>query len=179
MREVILYTAASIDGYIAGPGGNIDWLHDPEFTTPEEDYGYADFYAGIDTTLMGNKTYKMIRGFDVPFPYPDKKNYVFSRTAEKSRDEHVQFIGKDIPGLVRKLKNSNGKGIWLVGGGEINALLLANGLIDRLIITLFPVLLGTGIPMFGGNPGFHKFRLSENQKLNQHISQLVFLKAKY
>ena len=177
MREVILYTAASIDGYIACPDGNIDWLHDPEFISPGEDYGYAEFYAGIDITLMGNNTYRMIRGFDVPFPYPDKSNYVFSQSSNKSRDEHVEFIQKDIPGFVRQLKNAEGKGIWLVGGGEINALLLANELIDRLIITLFPVVLGKGIPMFGGNPGFHKFSLSENKKLNQYISQLVFLKT--
>lgn len=77
MREVIIYTAASIDGNIAGPGGNIDWLHDPEFNSPGEDNGYTDFYAVIETTLMGNNTFEMIRGFDVPFPYPDKRNYVF------------------------------------------------------------------------------------------------------
>lgn len=178
MREVILYTALSIDGLIAGQDGNIEWLHDTEFTKPGEDYGYMDFYAGIDTTLMGNNTYRMIKSFDVPFPYPEKKNYVFSRSSEQSHDEHVQFIKNDIQNFVHKLKKNPGKNIWLVGGGEINTLLLLSGLIDRLIITLFPVVLGKGIPIFSGDPGFNKFRLLESHKLNNHIMQMVFVTAK-
>lgn len=75
MRKRIDYIAVSLDGYIAHTNGTIDWLPAPE---GNEDYGYADFLKGIDTVLMGNKTYQQVRGFDVEYPYKEYENYVFT-----------------------------------------------------------------------------------------------------
>jgi dihydrofolate reductase len=78
MRKLKLYIACSFDHFIARANGDVSWLELPEYAIKGEDYGYADFYDSIDTTIMGNTTYKIIKGFDIPFPYKDKKNYVFS-----------------------------------------------------------------------------------------------------
>jgi len=148
MRKIILYSAVSIDDFIADQNGNIDWLSQGSFLLEGEDYGYGDFYNRIDTTLMGNKTYQQVSGFDMPFPYPDKKNYVFTSSPARIKDEHVTYISGDISQFCRAMKDESGKDIWLVGGGKLNSSLLDAGLIDLLILTKVPVPLGKGIPLF-------------------------------
>jgi len=172
MRQVILYIAASLDNYIARPDGNVDWLSSPEFLIPDEDYGYNEFYASIGTTLMGNSTYRFILDQDVPFPYPDKKNYVFSRSANNRDTEFVRFISHDPVDFVRQLKLDNGKDIWLVGGGQINTILLNSDLIDKMILTLFPLTLGEGIPLFHGKYKEVKFNLEASKSYQSGIVQL-------
>ncbi|MGW8314843.1 MAG: dihydrofolate reductase family protein [Bacteroidales bacterium] len=152
MRKVILYIAASLDNFIARPDGDVEWLNAPELLLPGEDYGYRKFYDSIDTTLMGYRTYQAILGFDVPFPYPDKTNYVFTRSETHADTSEVTFISGDVVAFVRDLKEQPGRDVWLIGGGQINTLLLEQGLIDRKILTLIPVILGKGIPLFHGNP---------------------------
>ncbi len=175
MKKVILYIAASIDGYIARADGNVDWLDDPDYLVEGEDMGYSDFYASIDTTLMGNATYQEVLGFDVPFPYPDKKNYVFSRS-KKENDENVEYISDDIVAFAKQLKTQPGKDIWLVGGGKINTIFLENGLIDQIILTLVPITLGNGIPMFQKNSIETKFSLEANKTFPNGMVQLTFNK---
>ena len=143
VRKVRLYIAASLDGFIAGPGGEIDWLD----AGGDADYGYAAFYASIDTTLMGNETYKQVLTFGA-FPYPTKTNYVFTRGAPPPDTAHVRFVSGDIAGFVRDLKEAPGADIWLVGGGQLNTIMLEAGLIDEIILTSFPLVLGWGIPLF-------------------------------
>ena len=131
MRKVILYIATSVDNYIARKDGSVDWLD----TTPKpknHDYGYHAFYESVDTTIMGNATYKEILTFDIPFPYPDKTNYVFSRTAQPDNSD-VRYILSEIPSFISELKGQEGKDIWLIGGGEINTLLMDHELIDEKI----------------------------------------------
>ena len=135
MRNVILYTALSLDSYIARSDGEIDWLESAE-SIPGEDYGYKEFYDSVDTTLMGNNSYRKIISFDIPFPYPDKTNFVFSRSAGQQQTEFVQFISGDAIAFTEKLKKQNGKDIWLIGGGQVNSLLLSHQLIDRMILTI-------------------------------------------
>jgi dihydrofolate reductase len=173
MRRVRLYTAASLDSYIARPGGDVDWLSTPHYNLPDEDYGYGEFYQGIGTTLMGHNTYRFILDQDVPFPYPDKENYVFSRSAQNRYTEFVRFIRDDIPDFVRQLRSTEGEDIWLVGGGEINALLLQNNLIDEIILTLFPLVLGEGIPLFRGNHTAVHLDLQSSKSFENGIVQLT------
>ena len=143
MRRLKLYIAASLDSYIAGPDGEIDWLE----AGGNLDYGYQEFYSSIDTTLMGTATYKLTLTVD-DFPYADKTNYVFTRGIPPPDTAYVRFITGDIAGFVRSLKEQPGKDIWLVGGGQINRVMLNEGLIDEVILTLFPLVLGEGIPLF-------------------------------
>ncbi len=173
MRKLILYIAASLDNYIARPGGDVEWLNSKELQLPGEDYGYGDFYRSIDTTLMGRRTYQQILGFDVPFPYPDKSNFVFTRSVSRADKGDVNFVSGDVAAFVRALKERPGLDIWLVGGGQINTLLLENGLIDRLILTLIPVFLGDGIPLFHGRPRETRFNPVAGRCFENGVVQLT------
>jgi dihydrofolate reductase len=174
MRQIVLYSAVSLDNYIARKDGNVDWLDAPEYELPDEDYGYTDFNQTIDTTLMGHNTYNALLGFDVPFPYPDKTNYIFSRTADHEDTEYVKFITGDIANFVRELKNEKGKDIWLIGGGQINTLLLNNHLIDKVRLTLIPVTLGEGIPLFLGQAKETTLKLESNKTYENGFVQLTY-----
>ena len=176
MRKIILYIAASIDNYIARKDGSVDWLDDPDYAVEGEDYGYASFYESIDTTLMGNATYQEVLGFDVPFPYPDKTNYVFSRSMHEEKAEFVKFISSDILEFITQLKEKEGKDIWLIGGGQINTIFLENGLIDQLILTIIPITLGDGIPLFQKSSIETKFVLEKNRSFKSGLIQLTFNK---
>ena len=157
MPEVILYIAASLDGYIARHDGAVDWLDaiwEPDADAdgrpgPAADYGYADFVAGVGAVLMGRATYEQIRSFGGDYPYPGTEGYVFSRARAGERDEYVHFVdGADIPGLVSRLKAAQDKNIWLVGGGQLIREFLRLDLIDRIELFILPVILGDGIPLF-------------------------------
>jgi dihydrofolate reductase len=89
-----------------------------------------------------------VLGFGGDFPYQDKTNYVFSRSAQPDAP-YVQYVSGDPVPFVRQLKQTDGLGIWLIGGGQLNTILLNAGLIDELIITVAPIILGSGIPLFG------------------------------
>jgi dihydrofolate reductase len=143
MRDIKLFIACSLDGYIAGPNEEIDWL----FT--DDDYGYSQFYASIDTTLNGYKTYEKVLSFE-EFPYKGTKNYVFTRHPDRPENQYIEYVREDIVGFIRTLKQQPGKDIWLVGGGEIISILHNHHLIDEYIIAIHPIILGDGIPLFGG-----------------------------
>ena len=140
MRKLVLYIATSLDGYIAGPSGEIDWL----FT--DQDYGYSEFFASVDTVLMGRKTYQQALGFG-EYPYKGTRGFVFSRTS-RSADNNVTFVSGNIASFVTKLKSTPGKNIWLVGGSEIVSECVRNDLIDEFSLFVHPIILGAGIPLF-------------------------------
>jgi dihydrofolate reductase len=142
MRKVILYVAPSLDGFIARKDGSIDWF--TKYESTDEDYGYNAFLEGIDALLMGRKTYEQILGFR-EWPYDGKQCFVFSK--ESINDPRVTAVPEPVP-FTRALKEKDGKNIWLVGGGQAIALLLVHGLIDELILTIIPVILGGGIRLF-------------------------------
>jgi dihydrofolate reductase len=167
MRKVKLFIATSLDGFIADKNGGIDWL----FT--DQDYGYADFYASIDTTLTGYKTYEDLLGFG-EFPYPGKTNYVFSRHHQKADDNPVTFISDDIAAFVQHLKQQPGQDIWLVGGGQINEVLLQAGLIEELIVSIHPTILGEGRPLFAGRTQRQDLQLMGSKTFETGLVQLIY-----
>ena len=147
MRNIILYIATSLDGFIARKDGSLDWL--PQST--EDDMGYADFYDTIDTVVMGRTTYEQVVGELSPdvWAYAGKTCYVAtSKQMQNTKD--VTFIGGDIAGFISGLKNDPGKDIWLVGGGNLIESFVRSNLIDKYIITVIPTILGGGIPLFQG-----------------------------
>ncbi|QCR23650.1 dihydrofolate reductase family protein [Pontibacter sp. SGAir0037] len=176
MRKIVLYIAASLDGFIARPDGNIDWLHDKKYNIPDEDFGYTTFLQTIDTTLMGNSTYQQILTFDMPFPYDDKTNYVFSRSGNNQDTEHVTFVHENVVDFMEKLKEQEGKDIWLIGGGQLNATILNAGLLDEIILTYIPVILGKGIPLFSEEASEHKVKL---QPTENKLYKNGFLQVRY
>ncbi|GHA69245.1 dihydrofolate reductase family protein [Pontibacter akesuensis] len=175
MRKVILYIAASLDGYIAKPDGDTTWLHDERYAIAGEDYGYSALLAAIDTTLMGHSTYKVILGFDMPFPYPDKTNYVFSRS-QLPDTEHVKFVQENPADFVKQLKQQAGQDIWLIGGGQLNTLLLNAGLIDEIVLTYVPIILGNGISLFAQGTQEKHLQVSQSKSFANGFVQLTLAK---
>ena len=172
-RKIKLYIASSLDGKIAKPDGNIDWLH--EIPNPNnEDYGYQKFYKSVDTTLMGNKTYQQILNFDVDFPYPDKTNYVFTNDPANTKDDHATFISSDHVTFIENLKMKNGNDIWLVGGGQLNSLLLGHGLVDEMMIYIMPIILGDGIPVFSSLTDSSNLILKRLKNYSSGVVELIY-----
>ncbi len=150
-RQVILFIAMSLDGYIATADGDIRFLSVVD--APGEDYGYGEFIRGIDTVIMGRKTYEKVLSFGIEFPHRDLACYVLSRT-RTGRDAHVTFFGGEIEQLIGELRATDGGDIFIDGGAETVHGLLTRGFIDQFVISVIPVLLGDGIRLFGdGRPG--------------------------
>lgn len=170
MRNLKLFIACSLDGFIARSDGDVDWL----FT--DDDYGYQEFYDSIDTTLMGNKTYQQVMTFG-EFPYPGKNNYVFTRQINLPPTTYVTFITEDIVTFTRKLKVSEGKDIWLIGGGAVINILYQAGLIDEYILAIHPIILGKGIPLFHGPIGEQKLALQDCKTYPSGLVQLFYEKV--
>lgn len=143
-RKLILYIAMSLDGYIAKRDDNIDFLSKVEI--PNEDYGYADFLHNIDTVIWGRRTFDKVFSFGKGIPHKDKKVFVISRT-RTGNYEHVEF-NHNLIGLVRMLKEQEGKDIYCDGGAEIVFQLLHDKLIDQLVVNIIPHILGEGIRLF-------------------------------
>ena len=139
MTKILIYIATSLDGYIARENGSIDWLPESSETS------YDAFYKSIDTVIMGKTTYDQVLTFG-EYPYKDKKSFVFTRTS-KNNDDNVKFVS-DIEKFVNDDFPGAGKNIWLVGGAKIITSFLKIGVVDEIIITVIPVLLGKGIPLF-------------------------------
>ncbi len=146
MRKVTFGVANSLDNYIARKDGAIDWL----MWSDEVQSLIVDFWKTIDTILMGRKTYNpsLSHSKGKKNPYGGMKTYVFSRTLKSSTDKSVEIVSEDAAKSVRKLKNQEGKGICVMGGGELAKSLFEANLIDEIGFNIHPVLLGTGIPLF-------------------------------
>ncbi|WP_129713986.1 dihydrofolate reductase family protein [Pedobacter sp. SYP-B3415] len=144
-RKVMLYIAMSLDGYIAKNDDNIEFLNIVE--RAGEDYGYAAFNAGVDTVIWGRRTFDKVLSFNSPeMMHADKKLYVISASRTGS-DGHAVYH-PDPVALVRELQTQEGKDIYCDGGAEIVAALLREKLIDRVIVSVIPHLLGSGIRLF-------------------------------
>jgi len=156
MLEISYYAATSLDGYIATPDDGLDWLK--PFEESGEDYGYARFYASIDALLMGRKTYEAVQSF-IGWPYSGKPSWVFTRHALSRLHPDVVATSASPLEIVEQLEASGLRHAWLVGGGELAAAFREAGLIDRVIVSVIPVLLGRGIPLFGAGGGFRQLAL--------------------
>lgn len=142
MRPVRYNVAASLDGYIAGPDGEFDWI--PEDPTVD----FAALFARVDTVLLGRHSWELVqRTKSTPWP-AGSRLYVFSRTLRQADHPDVTVVADDAAGTVAALRAEPGEGeIWLFGGGSLFGSLLAAGQVDAVEVTVVPVLLGGGVPL--------------------------------
>ena len=141
MRRVRYGVAMSLDGYIAGPNGEADWI------VQDPDIDFGEMFSRFDTLLIGRKTFEaMAKMGGGGGSMPGVKAYVISRTMKQADHPKVAIV-QDPAALVADLKSKPGKDIWLFGGGELFRSLLAAGLVDGIDVGLIPVVLGEGIPL--------------------------------
>lgn len=138
------FIATSLDGYIARPDGSIDWL--TERGEQAGDTGYDEFMSSIDTVVLGRKTYELVLTFDF-WPYDGKQVEVLSTTLAPDADERV-IVHRTLDALVETLDDRGAHRVYTDGGTTIQTFLRA-GLLNELTITVAPVLLGSGIRLFG------------------------------
>jgi dihydrofolate reductase len=141
MRRLRYQVATSLDGYIAGPHGEFDWI------TADPDIDFAAIFAQFDTAVMGRKTFLATLQQGGTGAMPGLDVVVFSSTLRAADYPAVSIVNTDPAESVRALKSKPGKDIWLFGGGELFRTLLDAGLVDSVEPAVVPVLLGGGIPM--------------------------------
>ncbi len=139
MRQLRYSVAASLDGYIAGPAGEFDWMPlDPDIDFPA-------MYAGVSGLVMGRTSYGVFVATGGA-PGPPLPTYVYSRTLPEGSREGVTFV-RDAARHVRTLKADGGKPLWLWGGGTLFRELAQAGLVDGVDVAVLPILLGGGLPL--------------------------------
>ena len=141
MRQVLYRVASSIDGYISGPRGEIDWIvHDPTMNL-------SAVYDGVDTVLLGRRTYELTQQPGAPAWPGGWRIYVFSRTPATKPHPAVTIVNEDPGPIVADLRAGRGKEIWLFGGAGLFRSLLAAKQVDIIELAVSPVLLGGGTPL--------------------------------
>lgn len=157
MRRVRYNVAASLDGYVAGPQGEFDWIpHDPTVD-------FAGLFASVDTVLIGRRSYALTK--DGPAPWVSgTRVYVFSRTLQPEDNPGVTIVDEDASSAVADLRNESGNGeIWLFGGSTLFASLLEAGQVDSIEVTIVPILLGGGVPLLPSVPDRTSLELTDTR----------------
>jgi dihydrofolate reductase len=141
LRRLRYNVAASLDGFIAGPKGEYDWI------TPDSKIDFGALYRQFDTLLMGRLTFEVMQLRGMSPTGMGMKAVVVSTTLDPKLHPDVTIVNGDIPQAVAALKAQPGKDIWLCGGGMLFRSLLDAGLVDMVEVAVFPVLLGGGVPL--------------------------------
>ncbi len=175
MRNIVLFIAMSLDGYIADTNGSVDWLMGQDSAAENND-SYAAFGQTIDTVIMGHTTYQQVTTELSPekWVYENLQSYIITHRQYPSKPS-IRFMSVNPCTLVKDLKKKNGKDIWICGGASIIRQLMRENLIDRYHISVIPTILGGGIPLFGTVPSEIKLRLVSAASSNS-ITELVYEK---
>ena len=179
-RKIIAYLAASADGYIARPDGDVEWLN----RRPNVDYGMRAFYSRIDTILLGRKTYDWAMAYYKKIGKPrgafDVKveNCVFSRKPPRRPAPGVRFVTEPVKAFARRLRASPGKNVWMMGGAGLIASFLDAGEIDEFEIHVIPVFIGKGIPLVAPRHRDLPLRLLASKKYRDGVVRLRYAVAR-
>ncbi len=172
MRSVILGLGISLDGYIARSDGAVDFLFMPR------DYSMSDFFAGIDTAIMGRKTLDAALKMGGGGSFGPMASYVFSRSQRPGNRAGVTFVDESPDAFIARLRKKPGKNIWLMGGGELARSFLQADLVDELYLGVVPVLLGQGIPLFPSGFPQRNFTLVENKTFSKGLISLKYKRSR-
>src|SRR5215468_9192138 len=171
-RKIIVNIAMSVDGYIARPDGNLDWL--TSRPAPKGFYGLPKFSRSIDAKILGRKTFDLSVKMDASFS-ADNVHYVFSRRPPPaSVPAGVQFVTESIRAFAKRLRKQAAKNIWMMGGGEIIGSFLDENAIDEFIITVVPTFIGEGIPLIAPRHREVPLRLLSLQRFPDGVVQLHY-----
>lgn len=175
--RVRVFIASSVDGFIAGPGDDLSWL--PQAGDSDggagDALGYEEFIAQVGAILMGRRTYEVVRAFDGPWPYGSMPVLVATTRELRSAPPGVRrAIGEDVVAMVTDAKTvAAGKDVY-VDGGQLIRHVLDAGLVDELILTIVPQILGDGVPLFAGVTKRHELELVSAHEAGRGMMELTY-----
>lgn len=164
--RVTYFVAASLDGFIAGPRGRLDWL------LTDDDYDFAPYFADVDALVMGRRAYDGLLGFG-QWPYGETPSYVFTHR-ETAGDRPVVHVSGDVRAFCDRMAAEGVETLWLVGGGDLAAQFLAAGLLDAVVVSVHPVVLGSGTPLFGASVPVAPLRLDNARAFPSGLVQVRY-----
>jgi dihydrofolate reductase len=164
-----VFIATSIDGHIARPDGTFDFLSIVD--RPDEDYGFAEFFASIDALVIGRNTYETALGF-AEWPYAGKRCFVLTHRETQSVHGEQFFAGAPAA-LLDQLALAGAQRLYVDGGAVIRQF-LADNLIDDMTLSIVPVLLGKGVPLFGAEVPEQRLVLKTSQAYESGLVQLCY-----
>jgi len=180
MPRARVFIACSLDGFIAGEDDDLSWLpgtpgaDQPETDEPPSDYGFGAFMADVGALLMGRNTYTVVEGFDGEWFYGDRPVLVATSRPLTPKMPTVRAVSGTIEELLREaFAAADGKDVY-VDGGIVIRQALERGLIDELVVSVIPVILGRGAPLFAGTPGRHFLELVDSQTFPGGMVQLTY-----
>ncbi|MEM1254496.1 MAG: dihydrofolate reductase family protein [Cyanobacteria bacterium P01_H01_bin.21] len=173
-----VYIATSLDGFIATPDGGVEWLD--EIPNPDQsDFGYAEFMARVDAIMMGRNSFEKVLTFGA-WPY-EKPVFVLSNTLKQVPDDLVDTVeivsNGDLKTLVEHLDKRGYHHLYIDGGRTVQSF-LAEDLIDELIITRVPIVLGNGIPLFGSLTGALRFKHQKTEIFNNMLVKSAYIRLR-
>jgi dihydrofolate reductase len=176
MPNVILYIAQTIDGFIASSEGGVEFLD--AFQDPKQDYGYRSFLSSVGVILMGSNSYELVKTFG-DWEYKNNRSIVFTKQSIQADEiNKIQFTNADPVDVVSKLKEGESKNIWLMGGAKLLQSFLQKKIVDKMVITTVPVVLGSGIPLFlPTKKKSHSWKLDTLKKYPNGVIQSIYSKV--
>ncbi|MFZ1591935.1 MAG: dihydrofolate reductase family protein [Chitinophagales bacterium] len=170
-RKVILYIAASLDGYIAKSNDDLSFLNAVQ--REGEDYGYQEFMRSVDTVILGRKTYDWVMTQVEIFPHAELQTFVITSSKRENLGK-ITFYNGDIPELITNLKTRDGQNIFIDGGAAVVNTLLNHNLIDEIIVSIIPVLLGDGVRLFNNGRPEQAMQLLSSKQYESGLVQLHY-----
>ncbi|MEX8549184.1 MAG: dihydrofolate reductase family protein [Mucilaginibacter sp.] len=169
MRKITLNIATTLDGYIEGPNGEIDWCLN------DQDYGLTEFSEDTDALFMGRKSYELIAQAGLGF-FEDHSIYVFSDTLVREEQLGVKIIrSADFVAFVKDFREQEGKNIWFFGGANLLASFMAENLVDEFLISVHPIILGGGKPLFQSGKDKVDLMLINHKSYSSGLVQLRYI----
>jgi dihydrofolate reductase len=174
MRKIILNLAVSLDGFIEGLNGEYDWC------LADQDYGMTEFLNNSDAIFIGRKSYELLMSTD-PEMFGALKMYVFSDSLQPSQNPNTEIINSaDFAVRVEEIRNQAGRNIWLFGGASLVSAFIDQGLITEFMLSVHPIILGGGKPLFTGSKDRVELILLSSEQFSSGLVQLRYaIKPKF
>jgi dihydrofolate reductase len=168
MKKVRYRVAMSLDGYIAGPNGEYNWI------TRDPEVNFAEIWAQFDTLLMGRRTYEPAIAAMGKNAFKGMETFVVSHSLKQADHPHVTIVSEPTRNFLTALRSQSQKDVWLFGGGELFRTLLAIGEVDTVEVSIVPVMLGRGIPLLPPSTQQTKLKLTSHRIYPSGLVALVY-----